>query len=173
MPDRREELALTRPEVENMPIRVLSGPTRPTETPPLNLSAIASSLATSAVAQDISARSGAFLSPTPASVEALESFCSATRGELGVAPERSVWIPSDEDEERIVEWGAFLGETLIASYGGVWENDPNAPSDPRLFRVICEERVAAWPITQVYLRLKNGSRFSLIEFVAAVGRMLG
>jgi hypothetical protein len=83
-----------------------------------------------------------------------------------------VWIPSDDDEERIIEWGAFLGETLIAAYGGVWECDPNAPSDPRLFRVVCEERVVAWPVTQVYLRLKNGSRHNLMDFIAAVGRLL-
>jgi len=173
IPDRREELALTRPEVENTPLRMLEGPTRPSQLPPMNLSAIASGLATSPAAQDIAARSGAYLAPTPASVEALESFCTATRGELGSAPERSVWIPSDEDEERIVEWGAFLGETLIAAYGGVWECDPNAPSDPRLFRVVSEERVVAWPITQVYLRLKNGSRHNLMDFIAAVGRVLG
>jgi hypothetical protein len=152
---------------------MLEGPTRPSELPPMNLSAIASGLATSPSAQDIAARSGAFLAPTPASVEALESYCTATRGEIGSAPERSVWIPSDEDEERIVEWGAFVGETLIAAYGGVWECDPNAPSDPRLFRVVSEERVVAWPITQVYLRLKNGSRHNLMDFVAAVGKLLG
>jgi hypothetical protein len=38
--------------------------------------------------------------------------------------------------------------------------------------VICEDRVAAWPLTQVYLRLKNGVRHNLIEFVASVGRLL-
>jgi hypothetical protein len=38
--------------------------------------------------------------------------------------------------------------------------------------VVCEERVVAWPVTQVYLRLKNGSRYNLIDFVAAVGRLL-
>jgi hypothetical protein len=66
----------------------------------------------------------------------------------------------------------LLGETLIAAYGGIWECDPNAPSDPRLFRVICEDRVAAWPMTQVYLRLKNGVQHGLVDFVAAVGKLL-
>jgi hypothetical protein len=33
--------------------------------------------------------------------------------------------------------------------------------------------VAVWPITQVYLRLKNGARHDLIEFLASVGRLLG
>jgi hypothetical protein len=84
-----------------------------------------------------------------------------------------MWQPSDEDEELILAWGAFLGETLIAAYGGIWECDPNAPSDPRLFRVISQDRVAAWPITQVYLRLKNGPQHNLIEFFASVGRLLG
>ena len=169
----RDVLALTRPEVEASPMRRLDRPPLAADSPPLDLARIASALATSPISQDIAARSGAFLSPQPASIEALESFCLATRGEAGAAPERSVWQPSDEDEELIVSWGALLGETIIAAYGGIWECDPNAPNDHRLFRVICDDRVAVWPITQVYLRLKNGTRHNLIEFVAAVGRLLG
>jgi hypothetical protein len=136
------------------------------------MAAVAGALMRSALSQDIAARSGAALSPDPASIEALDSFCAATRGEMGSAPERSVWHTSDEDEEVILTWGALLGETLIAVYGGIWECDPNAPSDPRLFRVICEERVAAWPMAQVYLRLKNGAHHSLVAFVAEVGKLL-
>jgi hypothetical protein len=169
----RDELALTRPEVEAMPVRSLDSPPLAADSPPLDLARIASALATSPISQDIGARSGAFLAPNPASIEALESFCLATRGEAGAAADRPVWEPTDDDEELILSWGALLGETLVASYGGVWECDPNAPNDHRLFRVICDDRVAAWPITQVYLRLKNGPRHSLIDFVAAVGRLLG
>jgi len=134
---------------------------------------IASALATSPISHDIAARSGAFLSPKPASIEALESFCLATRGEAGIAPDRPVWEPSDDDEELILSWGALLGETIIAAYGGIWECDPNAPNDHRLFRVVCDDRVVVWPIMQVYLRLKNGARHDLIEFVASAGRLLG
>jgi hypothetical protein len=169
----RDELALTRPEAEATAIRQLEHPPLAADSPPLDLARIASALATSPISQDIGARSGAFLAPNPGSIEALESFCLATRGEAGAAPDRAVWQPSDEDEELIVSWGALLGETIIASYGGVWECDPNAPNDHRLFRVICDDRVAVWPITQVYLRLKNGPSHSLIEFVALVGRLLG
>lgn len=168
----RDELALTRPEVEVATTRKLDRPMHPAEPPPLNMAAVAGALMRSALSQDIAARSGATLSPSPASIEALDSFCAATRGESGAAPERSVWHTSDEDEEVILTWGALLGETLIAAYGGIWECDPNAPSDPRLFRVICEDRVAAWPMAQIYLRLKNGGRHSLIEFVAEVGKLL-
>jgi len=169
----RDELALTRPEAEAAALRALERPTLGADSPPLDLARIASALATSPISQDIAARSGAFLSPQPASIEALESFCTATRGETGAAPDRSIWEPSDEDEELILSWGALLGETIIAAYGGVWECDPNAPNDHRLFRVICDDRVAVWPITQVYLRLKNGVRGNLIDFVASVGRLLG
>jgi hypothetical protein len=95
------------------------------------------------------------------------------RGERGDAPDPASWQPSDEEEELILAWGALVGETLIAAYGGVWECDPNGPSDPRLFRVLCQDRAAAWPMTQVYLRLKNGKRHDLIAFLAAVGRLLG
>jgi hypothetical protein len=166
-------LALTRPEVEAAPLRMLNRPPLAADSPPLDLARIASALATSPISQDIGARSGAFLSPQPGSIEALESFCLATRGEVGEAPDRAVWQPADEDEEIILSWGALLGETIIAAYGGIWECDPNAPNDHRLFRVVCDDRVAVWPITQVYLRLKNGSRHNLIEFLASVGRLLG
>jgi hypothetical protein len=168
----RDELALTRPEVEAATMRQLDRPMHPADPPPLNMAAVAGALMRSALSQDIAARSGAPLSANPASIEALDSFCAATRGELGAAPERNVWHTSDEDEEVILTWGALLGETLIAAYGGIWECDPNAPSDPRLFRVICEDRVAAWPMAQVYLRLKNGARHSLVAFVAEVGKLL-
>jgi hypothetical protein len=170
----RDELALTRPEVEAAPMRSLNRPPLAADSPPLDLARIASALATSPISQDIAARSGAFLAPQPGSVEALESFCLATRGELGEAPDRAVWQPADEDEELILSWGALLGETIIAAYGGIWECDPNAPNDHRLFRVICDDLVAVWPITQVYLRLKKGAaRHNLIEFLASVGRLLG
>jgi hypothetical protein len=168
----RDELALTRPEVEAATTRQLDRPMHPADPPPLNMAAVAGALMRSALSQDIAARSGASLSPNPASIEALDSFCTATRGETGAAPERSVWHTSDEEEEVILTWGAVLGETLIAVYGGIWECDPNAPSDPRLFRVTCEDRVAAWPMAQVYLRLKNGARHSLVGFVAEVGKLL-
>lgn len=169
----REELALTRPEAENGTVRRFERPPSPADSPPLDLARIASALATSPISQDISARTGALLAPLPGSIEALESYCLATRGEAGSAPDQPAWTPSDDDEETILSWGALLGETLIAAYGGIWECDPRAPNDHRLFRVICEDRVAAWPITQAYLRLKNGARHSLIEFVASVGRHLG
>jgi hypothetical protein len=169
----RDELALTRPGAEAAPLRELASPPLAADSPPLDLARIASAFATSPASQEIAARSGAFLTPQPASIEALESFCAATRGEAGEAPDRAVWQPSDEDEELILTWGALLGETIIAAYGGIWECDPNAPNDHRLFRVICDDRVGVWPITQVYLRLKNGSRHDLIEFLAAVGKLLG
>jgi hypothetical protein len=168
----RAELALNRPDVETVPLRVLARPTWPADLPPFDLPGIAAALASSQSGQEIAERSGAFLSATPASIEALESYCLATRGGEGAAAGAGPWHPSDADEELILAWGALLGETLIAAYGGVWECDPNAPSDPRLFRVICQERVASWPVTQVYLRLKDGGRHNLIEFVAAVGRLL-
>jgi hypothetical protein len=166
-------LALTRPEAEAAPTRVLSRALRAADPPPINLPSVAAALADSPLGREIAERTGAPLAPNPGGIEALESYCQVTRGEAGVMRDHPVWQPSDADEELILAWGAFVGETLIATYGGVWECDPNAPSDPRLFRVICEERVAAWPITQVYLRLKNGMSHNLIDFLAAVGRLLG
>jgi hypothetical protein len=168
----RDELALNRAQAESQRVRALDRPTWPADPPPFDLPHIAAALARSPLGEEIAARSGAFLSPTPASVEALESYCTATRGEGGAAPDVGRWQPSDEEEELILAWGAVLGETLISAYGGLWECDPGAPSDLRLFRVICQDRVAAWPMTEVYLRLRDGSRHSLIDFLAKVGSLL-
>jgi hypothetical protein len=168
----RHDLSVTRLEAESATVRRLDRPTWPADPPPLELSGVASMLAQSALGQEIAGRTGTLLAPTPASIEALESYCTATRGESGSAVVDPAWQPSDEEEEWIVAWGALLGETLIYSYGGVWECDPAAPSDPRLFRVICQDRVAAWPMTQVYLRLRAGSAQSMIGFLASVDRLL-
>ena len=168
----RPELASTRPEVEAQPVRRLDGTFRSADVPPMDLAALASSFADSALGGEIAARSGTRLSPNPANVEALESYLSTTRGRAGTAPELAAWQPSDRDEGLIVSCGAFLGETIIATYGGIWECDPNAPTDPRLFRVVCHDRIAAWPITQVYLRLKAGATHDLVEFLARVGQVL-
>jgi hypothetical protein len=169
----RDHLAVSRDEVEAAPVRELERPTGPADTPPFDMPRIAAALAHSPIGQEIAARSGAFLAPTPASIEALESYLSATRGEAGAHRDQPNWQPSDEDEELILACGALLGETLISAYGGVWESDANAPSDPRLFRVLCQERLAIWPVTQVYLRLAEGSRHSLIDFLAEIGTRLG
>jgi hypothetical protein len=163
----RAELVQTRADVESGPVRALDGPTWPADLPPFDLRSVAAALANSAIGREIAARSGAFLAATPASIEALESYCEATRGVEGISPGAS-----EEDEEFILACGALLGETLIGAYGGVWECDPNAPSDPRLFRVICQDRVAAWPMTQMHLRLTGGNRYNLVDFLVTVERLL-
>jgi hypothetical protein len=154
-------------------VRALDRPTWPADAPPFDMPGVAAVLARSPIGQEIASRSGAFLAPTPASIEALESYLSATRGDAGARHDKPSWQSSDEDEELILAFGALLGETLISAYGGVWECDPNAPSDPRLFRVLCQDRLAIWPLTQVYLRLADGSRHSLIDFLADIGARLG
>jgi hypothetical protein len=168
----RPELGLTRPEVEAGPLRRLEGLFRPGDLPPLDLPAISATLADSPLGDEITTRGGVRLVPTPAGVEALESYLSSTFGRSGSAPDAITREPSDRDEAFILSFGAFLGEAVIAIYGGIWECDPNAPTDPRLFRVMCQDRVGVWPIAQVYLRLKCGSRYDLVEFLANVGRQL-
>lgn len=173
VPVQLEELATTRPEVEAAPLRRLDRPTRPAEPPPLPVATMARAFAASAMGQDIALRSGQELAPGPSSIEALESYCAAIHGPNGAAPNQADWQPTDDEESTILHWGAFLGEAIIATYGGVWECDPNAPSDPRLFRVISQDKVAAWPVTLVYLRLKNGPRHDMMQFIGALGRLLG
>jgi hypothetical protein len=168
-----DTLAMTRPEAEASTVRRLARPRVPADPPALDLGQSAASLADSSVGQEIANRSGGRLSPTPRNVEALEAHCSAKYGDGGIATHLGVWEPSADEEGLILSWGAFLGETLIATYGGIWESDPRTPSDPRLFRVICQDQVVAWPITRVYMRLKNGAAFDMADLTAEVGRLLG
>lgn len=172
VPPPRDDLATTRPEAETAPLYRLERPTRQAEPPPLPVASLARAFAASPAGQDIALRSGQELSPGPTSIEALESYCAAIYGPTGQAPTSPDWQPSDAEETVILHWGAFLGEAIIATYGGVWECDPNAPSDPRLFRVIVQDKVAAWPMTLVYLRLKNGPRHDMMQFIGALGRLL-
>jgi len=167
-----DTLTVTRTEVEASTVRRLDKPRGHAEPPPVDLGQICASFADSPAGQEITSRGGVRVSPTPRNVEVLESYCSATYGEGGIAPHLGVWQPSSSEEDLILSWGAFLGETLIATYGGIWECDSNSPSDPRLFRVICQEQVVAWPITRVYMRLKNGAAFSLADLIAEVGTLL-
>jgi hypothetical protein len=168
----REVLVFTRAQAEAQTARRLERPVRPGERPALDMLAVAAALAETPLGYEIAARTGKKLIATPNNVEALESYMSSTRGRAGAAPHQDGWQPSDAEESLILSWGAFVGEALIATYGGVWECDPNAPTDPRLFRVVCDDRVATWPVTRVYLRLKNGAAHDLIEFIAEVGKLL-
>jgi hypothetical protein len=167
-----DTLAMTRPEVEASTVRRIDKPRGPANAPALDLRQVSASFADSPLGQQIANLSGARLSPTPRTVEALESYCSATYGDGGLAANERGWQPSAEQEDLILSWGAFLGETLIATYGGIWECDTNNPTDPRLFRVICQEHVVSWPITRAYMRLKAGAAFNMADLIAEVATLL-
>ena len=123
----REELASTRSQVEEAPLLKLDRPTRPADPPPVDLAARGRAFAASPLGREIAnARALVELSPTPSTVEALESYCVITRGGIGAAPNDDEWQPSDDDEELILNWGSLLGEAIIATYGGVSEFDTSA-----------------------------------------------
>jgi hypothetical protein len=166
-------LTVTRAAAEASPVLLLDAAPGPPLPPPVDLRVAADTFTHSPSGLEIASRSGySPMAMTPTGVEALESYCVATRGEVGSAPGEAEWETSTEEEASILAWGAFLGETLIGLYGGYWECDPASPTDARRFRVVCRKRVVAWPMAQVYLRLKNGERAGLLGFLAKVGQLL-
>jgi hypothetical protein len=167
-----DTLAMTRHEVEACTVTRIDKPRGPADPPPIDLGQISAAFVDSPLGQTIARRSGVRLSPTPSNIEAVESYCSDTYGDRGIAPNARVWEPPAEEQELILGVGACLGETLIATYGGIWECDTNSRDDPRLFRVICQEKVVAWPITRAYMRLKNGAAFNIADLIAEVGTLL-
>jgi hypothetical protein len=167
-----DTLAMTRHEVEACTVKRIDKPRGPADPPAMDLGQISTTFADSPVGQRIASRSGVRLSPTPSNIEAIEAYCSATYGDRGLAPNARVWEPPADEQDLILSWGACLGEALIATYGGIWECDTNSRGDPRLFRVICQEKVVAWPITRVYMRLKNGAAFNIADLIAEVGTLL-
>lgn len=138
----------------------------------IDLELLSRQFAESHLPVEVAARAGVRLTPSRAHLEALESQLAASWGRAGAAATVPNWQPTGDDEAYILAGGAFLGEAVIASYGGVWECNPYTPDDARLFRVICEDRVAVWPMTLVYLRLKCGAAYDLAEFMTRIGRAL-
>jgi hypothetical protein len=102
------------------------------------------------------------LSPSPAGIEATEAYCEAlVSRRVGARP----------GEEPALVAGVLLGEALIATFGGIWEADPAAPREALLFRVVCRERLYAWPILQAALRLRNGPVYDLVSYFGSASRL--
>ena len=92
-----------------------------------------------------------------------QAYCDAlVAGRLAARP----------GEEPALVLGALVGEALIATFGGVWEEDPRAPREALLFRVVCRERLYAWPILQAALRIRNGPLYDLVSFFGSAGRLV-
>lgn len=152
-------LSVTIAEAERSPLRVVDRVLTRSVQPELDLSVLLSS----ATAADIAHASQIVtLSPSPAGIEAAEAYCDALVGGR-IAPRLG--------EEPALVLGALVGEALIATFGGVWEEDPRSPREALLYRVVCRERLYAWPILQAALRLRNGPLYDLVSFFGSAGRL--
>lgn len=152
-------LAISISEAERSPLRVVDRPHARAGSPLLDLSALLSS----ATAADVAHTSEILtLSPSPAGIEAAEAYCDALVAGR-VAPRLG--------EEPALVLGALVGEALIATFGGVWEEDPASPREALLYRVVCRERLYAWPILQAALRIRNGPLYDLVSYFGSAGRL--
>lgn len=152
-------LSVTVPDVERSPLQLLDHPVGRGPQPELDVAALLSS----ATAADIATLSNLVsLAPSPAGIEATEAYCEALVGRrVGQRP----------GEEPALVAGVLVGEALIATFGGVWEADPGAPREALLFRVVCRDRLYAWPILQAALRLRNGPVYDLVSFFGSAARL--
>jgi len=147
----------------------------PAPQPPIDMRKVASEFWTSDLGREIigsSRRVGTF---TIADVDAIERHASKAFNAVGFSPPGSPWpwMPSEEQDDLILAWGAILGEVLVSLYLGRWEADPGNPDDRFLFRVILSSGVVAWPVAKAYMRLARGIPHDLTVYIDAVGRVVG
>lgn len=152
-------LSVSISEAERSPLRVVDRALSRAGQPELDIA----SLLSSGTAMDIAAAAEILtLSPSPAGVEAAEGYCEELlAGRMSARP----------GEEPALVLGALLGEALLTTFGGVWEADPHSPREALLYRVVCRERLYAWPILQAALRLRNGPLYDLVSFFGSAGRL--
>jgi hypothetical protein len=152
-------LSVSVADAERSPLQVLETPVGRGPQPELDVAALLSS----PTAFDIASLSAIVsLSPSPAGIEATEAYCEAlVSRRVGARP----------GEEPALVAGVLLGEALIATFGGIWEADPAAPREALLFRVVCRERLYAWPILQAALRLRNGPVYDLVSYFGSASRL--
>lgn len=72
---------------------------------------------------------------------------------------------TDESRERII-WnlGAFLGECIIANYGGTWQQDKELNS----IGIHFSDQNKAFPISKVAKQIDNGEEDSILSFYRAI-----
>ncbi len=105
-----------------------------------------------------------------------EQFAAAVESETGVQlgfdRDAVAWVdgyieyarpvPAETMGRQTTILGAFLGECLIAVYGGEWRMEPGG------WAVRFDELAAVYPFTRVRAHLVNGAGDSVLAFYAAV-----
>jgi hypothetical protein len=69
----------------------------------------------------------------------------------------------DEINQMVSNLGSYLGEAILAAYGGAWAKDEHG------WHIRFDERNRAYPFAKVGKQLKNGPEDSIFSFYSAIG----
>lgn len=71
----------------------------------------------------------------------------------------------DEIDQMVSNLGAYLGEAIVAAYGGAWARDEHG------WHIRFDEYNRAYPFAKIAKHLKNGPEDSIFSFYSAIGKV--
>lgn len=71
----------------------------------------------------------------------------------------------EETDQLVNNLGAYLGEAIIAAYGGGWVRDQYS------WAICWDERNCAYPFAKVFKHLKNGPEDSIYSFYTTIAAL--
>ncbi|MGD0738798.1 MAG: hypothetical protein ABR957_04320 [Terracidiphilus sp.] len=105
----------------------------------------------------------------------VESFAPLTDFTFGLDSRSVEWLDGyinrirtgewseDEIDQMVSNLGSYLGEAIIAAYGGAWAQDEHG------WHIRFDERNRAYPFAKMAKQLKNGPEDSIFGFYSAIG----
>src|SRR5882724_9796231 len=69
-------------------------------------------------------------------------------------------LKKEEYQHLATALGSYLGETIIATYGGAWDHFPEAHK----WMIRLEENREVSPFEKVYAQFENGAEDSILKF---------
>ena len=105
----------------------------------------------------------------------VESFAPLTDFTFGLDSRSVEWLDGyinrirtgewseDEIDQMVSNLGSYLGEAIIAAYGGAWAQDEHG------WHIRFDERNRAYPFAKMAKQLKNGPEDLIFGFYSAIG----
>lgn len=105
----------------------------------------------------------------------VETFASTTDFTFGFDSRSVEWLDGYVNRIRTGEWsedqidqlvsnfGSYLGEAIVAAYGGAWAQDEHG------WHIRFDEPNRAYPFAKMAKQLKNGPEDSIFSFYSAIG----
>lgn len=105
---------------------------------------------------------------SPASLKQLDELITEMWGKSGEAPGDAGWQPTPAKIKVILDFGAYLGETLCRSLPGRWQMDPARPQAIVAARVVDAKGRRINPFAQLVARFRDGADAGLTSLWRAL-----